>query len=291
MQQMPCDRHDVTKTWSLTNPNEGARSIEEIQNCVRKSKMRRINIIVPGNLFFLCHLIMFLHLFLRITNVLINLLILELRRLDSTKRVNPRSKGSTLIEKYEKYLNEQCKVSFHFYSDRDSKKLKWRDLTGPEKYRVFNKINIPEVFPSLPEANKIQDIWSDFLKINKVLKSSEDFDSEKITDFSCDVTNWLTLFLSVYPTKHVTPYMHLLVHHIPEFLKLHGSLAPYSQQGLEKLNDIITKDYFKSTNHHHLDALKQILQKHNRLEILEDNQCSRSKCTHVCSTCKQPPKK
>lgn len=28
-----CDRHDVKKTWSLTDPNQGARSIEEIQNC------------------------------------------------------------------------------------------------------------------------------------------------------------------------------------------------------------------------------------------------------------------
>ena len=228
-----------------------------------------------------------LHLFLHITDVLINLLILELRRLDSIKRVNSRSKECTLTEKYEKYLNEQCKVSFHFYSDHDSKKLKWRDLTGPEKYKVFNKIKISELFPCLPEADKIQDIWSNFLKINEVLKSSEDFDSEKITSLSDDVTDWLTLFLSVYQTKHVTPYIHLLVHHIPEFLSLHGNLAPYSQQGLEKKNNIITKDYFKSTNHHHLDALKQILQKLNRLEILEDNQYARSKCTHVCSTCKE----
>lgn len=114
------------------------------------------------------------------------------------------------------------------------------------------------------------------MKINNLLKSSKDFDSKTITDLSHDVQNWLTLFLSVYPAKHVTPYIHLLVHHIPEFLKLHGSLVPFSQQGLEKLNDIITKHYFKSTNHHYLEALK------------EDNACSCLKRIHMCRKCKQP---
>ena len=42
--------------------------------------------------------------------------------------------------------------------------------------------------------------------------------------------------------------MHLLIAHIPEFLKLYGSLAPYSQQGLEKLDDV-TKMYYGGTNH------------------------------------------
>ena len=62
----------------------------------------------------------------------------------------------------------------------------------------------------------------------------------------------VSICVSNYQTKHVTLYIHLLVHHIPEFLKLHGSLAPFSQQGLEKHNDIITKDYFKNTSYHHV---------------------------------------
>ena len=69
------------------------------------------------------------------------------------------------------------------------------------------------------------------------------------------VTKWLKLFLEVYQTKHVTPYMHTLVYHVPEFIGLYGCLAPFSQQGLEWLNDSLTKDYFRSTNHHK-DALK-----------------------------------
>ena len=53
-----CDRHDLSKTWSLTNLDEGARSIEEIQNCAKKGKNQMKNIIALGNLFCLYHLIM-----------------------------------------------------------------------------------------------------------------------------------------------------------------------------------------------------------------------------------------
>jgi len=44
-------------------------------------------------------------------------------------------------------------------------------------------------------------------------------------------------------------------------LNYHGSIAAFTQQGVEKLNDIITADYFKSTNHR--DSLKQIMLKLN----------------------------
>ena len=81
--------------------------------------------------------------------------------------------------------------------------------------------------------------------------------------------------------------MHVLVAHIPEFLKDIGSLAPYSQQGLEKLNDDITKDYFKSTDHRNKGALSQIMVKLNHLEKLTDQQYYRTKHLHVCSVCKE----
>jgi len=61
--------------------------------------------------------------------------------------------------------------------------------------------------------------------------------------------DWLRNFLDVYQATNVTPYVHLLSCHIPEFIKKYGTIAPFSQQGLEQLNDIITKDYYRSTNH------------------------------------------
>ena len=82
--------------------------------------------------------------------------------------------------------------------------------------------------------------------------------------------------------------MHVLVSHIPEFIQVYGTLANFSQQGLEKLNDGLTKVYFQGSNHREQDSLQQMLLKLNRLEELSDNQFNREKERQVCSVCKNP---
>ena len=104
-------------------------------------------------------------------------------------------------------------------------------------------------------------------------------------EFESVSKKWITNFLAVYHTRYVTPYMHLLVAHIPEFLKLYGSLAPYLQQGLEKLNDDVTKMYYRGTSHHIKETLEQILLKHNRTEELAHQSCNHTKRLHKCKLC------
>jgi len=229
-----------------------------------------------------------LHLFLRVADSLINLLILDLRRLDGIEKCNEldRSKA-TNIREYEAFLVFSCKIPFHFYVCKDSRSLKWRDLTGPEKYKLFAKINLPDLFPNLPNASVIQDIWMQFMALNEILRS-EEVSSEEAAAFSVKSKAWLQLYLTVYQSKHVTPYMHALVAHLHEFLQSHGAIVPFTQQGLEKLNDVFTQQYFQSTNHREYDALKQLLLKQNRLEALTDMGYERTKKVQTCSICKQP---
>jgi len=104
--------------------NKGARTIEEIENlsesahkkgvetfgCIRQPLLPSIVVdhIVP-------HI---LHLFLRISDVLINLLILELRRQDGLKKSDKRLTQSSAVKQvtvYEQVLNEECRVSFYFF--------------------------------------------------------------------------------------------------------------------------------------------------------------------------------
>ena len=274
------ERYDLRKNWSLTDEvNGGARSIDEIQKCAKLKKNKKnekygcinqplfpcipIKRVVPD----------ILHLFLRISDVLTNLFIVELRRLDGFDKMNAHH-----LTTYETFLNEECKVSFHFYTDKESKNVKWRDLVGPEKIKVFTKLVIPELFPNFPQGDKVQKIWKDFLAIYDLLRSTST-NKEQIKQ---SASQWLKLFLEVYQTKHVTPYMHTLVFHVPEFIELYGSLAPFSQQGLERLNDNITKDYFRSTNHRQ-DALRMLLMKLNRLEELQGEE--RHKQVHHCKLC------
>ena len=80
-------------------------------------------------------------------------------------------------------------------------------------------------------------------------------------------------FTNIYQSKNVTPYMHIMVMHVPEFLIQYKNLVIFTQQGMEKLNDQTTIDFAKSTNHnyHNLDALKKLMDKRNRIECLQDS--------------------
>ena len=87
----------------------------------------------------------------------------------------------------------------------------------------------------------------------------------------------LKSFTDIYPAKHVTPYMHCMTMHMCEFMHIHGALLPFTQQGLEKYNDQMTKNYFRSSSHCGQERFIQIMQKQNRIEHLEHSGAQRSK--------------
>jgi len=59
--------------------------------------------------------------------------------------------------------------------------------------------------------------------------------------------------------------------HVSEFLTLYGNIGIFTQQGLEKLNDITTIFYQHASNHKEQESLLQVLEKRNRIEELEAN--------------------
>lgn len=62
-------------------------------------------------------------------------------------------------------------------------------------------------------------------------------------------TQWLDLFLSLggevtgFTKSSITPYIHILVYHVPKFLKGENSLKSLTGQGVEKTNDIVRSIY------------------------------------------------
>jgi len=118
---------------------------------------------------------------------------------------------------------------------------------------------------------------------------------------------WGFEYLKIYHTKEITPYIHAMINHVGEFMRIHGCLFPFTQHELEKYNDVMTKDYFCSTGHQGEQVLIQIVQKQNRIEYLRDrdanlpkhheikcmNCCAaghnKTSCTSECKYCKFSP--
>ncbi|KAJ8031139.1 hypothetical protein HOLleu_27773 [Holothuria leucospilota] len=121
------------------------------------------------------------------------------------------------------------------------------------------------MIPNHPKLPEIKVLWQSFGEIMLNVKSAGTTDETSLAE-KCK--EWVTLFCKVYQAKDVTPYMHILMFHIPESIRIHGNINVFSQQGMEKMNDFVTSWYFRSSNHNKVEALEQILMKQNRTECL-----------------------
>lgn len=63
---------------------------------------------------------------------------------------------------YEKILNDTCKIDFKWFLSKYTEELKWRDLTGPEKLRLFSHID------ELDLNNKLNSILGFCVFVNQV---------------------------------------------------------------------------------------------------------------------------
>ncbi len=276
----------------MLDPNFGARSIEEnVQLASSHSKqfnVSRLPIIptIPLSRVVVDNL----HMFLRVADTLIDLLIGVLRTMDKvnhTLRVRSLT-GLTHLATFESSLKQMGILGYSFWIGKDSQKLKWRTLTGPEKLIVFSKISIPELFPDQENRHEIQSLWEGLLEVNKLLSARPaEVTSGHIELFETKSKAFVNAFVELYPAKHVTPYMHCMMQHISEFMTAHGSILPFTQQGLEKYNDVMTKDYFRSTSHRTEESLVQIMQKQNHIEHIESVGANRKRHEVTHSNCKQ----
>ena len=108
----------------------------------------------------------------------------------------------------------------------------------------------------------------------------------KAAEFQSMSTEFVRQFTAIYPSRHVTPYMHCMMQHVGEFMCTSGALLSFTQHGLEKYNDTMTKDYFRSSSHKGQECLIQILPKKNHMEHLEHAGAKRQKRHEVtCSQC------
>ena len=95
---------------------------------------------------------------------------------------------------------------------------------------------------------------------------------------------WVRDFLQLgtqlqgYQKKHVTPYMHVLVYHIPGMLRRFGNIKQFSGQGVEKNNDDCKRNYFSSNRH---DAATEIIKADVRLQTLDQGTAGLPSCRRV----------
>jgi hypothetical protein len=79
--------------------------------------------------------------------------------------------------------------------------------------------------------------------------------------------DWLKLYVRIFTQAEITPYIHIFVHHVYEFVLLYGNVNDFKLQGLEKYNDRTKKDYMQATNKHRKQDLLTMIKKRNRIDF------------------------
>ena len=87
-----------------------------------------------------------------------------------------------------------------------------------------------------------------------------------------DLFIWLGRYLyineKVRSSSTLTPYIHILVYHIPELLRISGNLRQFNCESLEKLNEFTTKYFQSSTNKQNKIYIRQLISKRQRIEFI-----------------------
>lgn len=212
-----------------------------------------------------------LHLFLRVSDKLFSNLIETIKTIDKfSDKYNPKKHKN--MEKIISYIKE-CKIPVnHFFNEENSISKIFTSLQGPHRIKVFNRIVNDESFlkllesmPKIEKPEEIYSLWKDFYSILTSIKSEQLPDLDYTQGL---INNWFVKYVSLYTQTSVTPYMHMFNHHLIDQFKKYGNINYFNTQGLEKLNDLSTMDYFKATNKKD-DYCFQILKRNMRMNYLD----------------------
>ncbi|KAJ7383407.1 hypothetical protein OS493_028083 [Desmophyllum pertusum] len=219
-----------------------------------------------------------LHLMLRVTDRLEEGIIKDILKWDEDDNINkpPRERTDSHLQEFLLTVHS-LGVSFSIYHTAD--KWEWTSLLGGEKRLLLRKL--PEQFNKFLPEHKVEatkSLWINFRELLDCLNS--ELTDDGITEFETKALNWGKQMVDMSGSgpgyKHtiiITPYMHILIYHVPLMLQRHGSLRIFSGQGVEKKNDDFRRYFHRKINR--WDAAKNLLLVEKRQERLRD--CERGK--------------
>ncbi len=218
-----------------------------------------------------------LHMMLRISDKLFDLLLFRLEELEKNEKSfksNDKTTQELSLILLEFLKNEKtgCSLNEPYYYSEKEKKFKLRKLNSNERITIFKKLkttSLTKLFPKKFQKDdflkNFEDILNEFYKLIELIKIDYTKEEFKKAEVELKLKNWLKKLLLV--DANITPYIHIFCHHIPQFIEKFQYLELFSMNGLEKLNHIVKQSYFKQTNHRKNFTI-MLIKKMNRMEFL-----------------------
>ena len=235
-------------SYNLSHYNEAPlkRTLKEIMTMAGKGKNNYCCVNQPLIEIDLDHIIVDeLHLLLRVVDVLIDNLIedvLEWDKREDLRKKRNEERGIHLNQLIETVRS--CGVSFNIWQKnndgKSSGKYECTSLLGNDK-KILLRLLPDKLRMAIQEETSdiVKKIWLDFHEIYQTI-SKDNPTEHDIENSHRQAKAWINLFLSLngkrkgYNKTRVTPYMHILVYHVPVFLKQYSTLKVFTGLGVEK---------------------------------------------------------
>lgn len=274
-------RWNMSLSFSMIDEAKGARTVESItnlstkpgisnrQNCKYPPILPRIPVhcVTPDSL----------HLFLRVSDMLLDKFFRALRSLDGMP-CSPED--SNRVERFIQRVSE-LGVPLSWYESKDGAHS-FSSLNVAQRKAILGSIDVCSFLPPDHKPLEVLRLWRSLPGIIDRMNSGV----EDLLLLDSDCKEWVTLFGETYLKRDTTPYMHILGFHVTETMRLHGPMRFYSQQRLEYLNHETTQAFYRATNHRAGEAHVQAIKRDIRMLKLHMNQ--RKKRNYRCSLCKKP---
>jgi len=238
-----------------------------------------------------------LHMLLRITDQLYELLLIKLFRMDNHDESN-NIENKPYLKTFTDFLQNQCKLTNPFYFSEN--RAMFRNFNGNERTKIFEELFKEYLHPNLDRDGRFIEnvyrrknfndlypnnispnehifnqenyVWSRFyILFNKIKNFDSDRDSLEI--LSDDLRKWLKVYLALnYKYRlsvKITSYIHIFTFHTVEMIRTHGNINLFNTQGLEKLNGFTIGYYQRCSNKHVKEKkyLLQLIRKRSRVEF------------------------
>jgi hypothetical protein len=183
-----------------------------------------------------------LHMFLRITDILFDEFLrllgsADIYNQDKFEKLKSNLNGQITNERFPRleafitFLKTNCGIKVSLNKGDIVGKLR-----GPEKKRIFQKVEelgLVDIFKignlKVADIVKIEKLWKDFFSIYKEVTTLEEVNPESIR---IKTSEWLHLFKTIYAKERITPYIHVFVEHLWEFVQRHKVVHIFNTEGL-----------------------------------------------------------
>jgi hypothetical protein len=282
------NRSDMSKPENVYWSKEIVRTNQEMKLFCSKSKSNFGCIHPPLLNIELSHVVIDeLHLLMRICDVLLRNLIEDSVNLDHKNSIGKKTQTNNCVNELVTCIRN-CGVSFSIWENKVKdgrgdclKNLEWTSLTGSDLKKLLHALPTHLQMSNCMKTvskEKVIAVWKSFEAIYSILNSWSPSKLEVDSFFEL-ARKWVLDFRSLsehlegYDSKSITPYIHVMVYHVPKMLKTYGSIKQFTGQGVEKSNDDIKMIYHRKTNKHCATAealrvrqRKNMLKQHARVK-------------------------